>query len=176
MAERVKNLPAMRETQVQSLGQEDPMKISWRREWQPTLDALPGESHAQRSLVGYSPWGHKELERTEQLSHLWLKRLSTCMLVSAIESYICKIHMQENKIILIKIKKYILTKSNFLLFCTPFNNSFPCVTVIVEVCESYLLTQNEGWGWTASHPKSPGVVRESCTLLNLARWPENVCS
>ena len=63
-------MPAMRETQVQSLVQEDPMKIPWRREWQPTPVFLPGESHGQRSLVGYSPWGHKELETTERLSHL----------------------------------------------------------------------------------------------------------
>ena len=35
-------------------------KISWRRAWQPTLVFLPGEFHGQRSLVGYSPWGHKE--------------------------------------------------------------------------------------------------------------------
>ena len=33
--------------------------ILWRREWQPTSVFLPGESHRQRSLVGYSPWGHK---------------------------------------------------------------------------------------------------------------------
>ena len=63
-------MPAMRETQVQSLVQEDPMKSSWRREWQPTPVFLPGESHGQRSLVGYSPWGHTELETTERLSHL----------------------------------------------------------------------------------------------------------
>ena len=30
---------------------------------------LPGESHGQRSLEGYSPWGHKELDTTEQLTH-----------------------------------------------------------------------------------------------------------
>ena len=35
-------------------------KIPWRWEWQPTPVFLPGESHEQRSLVGYSPWGHKE--------------------------------------------------------------------------------------------------------------------
>ena len=35
-------------------------KILWRREWQPTPVFLPGESHEQRSLVGYSPKGHKE--------------------------------------------------------------------------------------------------------------------
>ena len=40
-------------------------KIPWSRAWQPTPVFLPGESHGQRSLVGYSPWGHKELDMTE---------------------------------------------------------------------------------------------------------------
>ena len=40
----------------------------WRRKWQPTPVFLPGESHGQRSLAGYSPWGHKELGTTERLS------------------------------------------------------------------------------------------------------------
>ena len=35
-------------------------KIPWRREWLPTPLILPGESHGQRSLVSYSPWGHKK--------------------------------------------------------------------------------------------------------------------
>ena len=35
-------------------------KIPWRRKWQPTPVLLPGEPHGGRSLVGYSPWGHKE--------------------------------------------------------------------------------------------------------------------
>ena len=43
-------------------------KISWRRTWPPTLLFLPGESHEQRSLVDYSPWGHKELDMAEQRS------------------------------------------------------------------------------------------------------------
>ena len=38
-----------------------------RRQWQPTPVLLPGKSHGQRSLVGHSPWGHEELDRTEQL-------------------------------------------------------------------------------------------------------------
>ena len=62
VAQMVKNLPAMWETQVQSLGQEDP----WRREWQPTPVFLPGESHGQRSLVGHSPWCCKKSNMTEQ--------------------------------------------------------------------------------------------------------------
>ena len=42
-------------------------KIPWRRKWQPTPVLLPGKSHGWRSLVGYSPWGRKELNMTEQL-------------------------------------------------------------------------------------------------------------
>ena len=40
-------------------------KILWRRAWQPTPAFLPGESHGQRRLAGYSPWGHKESGMTE---------------------------------------------------------------------------------------------------------------
>ena len=42
-------------------------KILWRRAWQPTPIFLPGESYGQRSLAGYSPWGHKESDTTEIL-------------------------------------------------------------------------------------------------------------
>ena len=42
-------------------------KIPWRRKWQPTSVFLPGESHGRRSLVGYNPWGRKELDTTERL-------------------------------------------------------------------------------------------------------------
>ena len=42
-------------------------KIPWRRKWQPTPVSLPGKSHGWRSLVGYSPQSHKELDTTEQL-------------------------------------------------------------------------------------------------------------
>ena len=55
----VKNPPAMQEsqdTQVPSLGQEDPLEEG---AWQPTPVFLPGESHGQRSLEGYSSQGHR---------------------------------------------------------------------------------------------------------------------
>ena len=45
-------------------------KILWRREWQSTPVFLPGESHGQGSLVGYSPWDSKESDTTEQLTLL----------------------------------------------------------------------------------------------------------
>ena len=44
------------------------------RQWHPTPVLLPGKSHGQRSLVGCSPWGRKELGTTEQLTltyHMW---------------------------------------------------------------------------------------------------------
>ena len=54
----------MQETWVQSLGQEDTLEKGMA----PTPVLLPGKSHGQRSLTGYSPWGHKELDMTEQLT------------------------------------------------------------------------------------------------------------
>ena len=41
-------------------------KIPWRRKWQSTPALLAGKSHGQRSLIGYSPWGRKELDTTER--------------------------------------------------------------------------------------------------------------
>ena len=65
VAQMVKNLPAMLEIQVQSLGWEDPLekgmaihssKLAWRIPW----TEKPGS---------YSPWGRKELDMTERLTH-----------------------------------------------------------------------------------------------------------
>ena len=64
MAQRLKCLPGMQETLVQSLSWEDPLE---KEKWQPTPVLLPGESHGGRSLVGYSPWGCKESDTTERL-------------------------------------------------------------------------------------------------------------
>ena len=47
---------------------EEADSIPLRRKWQRTPGFLPGKSYGQRSLVGYSPWGHKKLDTTEQLS------------------------------------------------------------------------------------------------------------
>ena len=44
-------------------------KIPLRRKWQPTPVFLPGESHGQRSWVGYSLWGHIEWDMTEVTQH-----------------------------------------------------------------------------------------------------------
>ena len=60
VAQTVKHLPAMQETQVLSLGWEDPLEKGRLR----TPVFLPGELHGQRSLVGYSPWSFKESDMT----------------------------------------------------------------------------------------------------------------
>ena len=57
VAQMVKNLPAMWRPRFDNwVG-----KITWRRAWQPTPVVLPGESHRQRSLVGYSPRGRQRV-------------------------------------------------------------------------------------------------------------------
>ena len=61
MAQMTKNPPTMRETWVGFLGWEDPLEEGM----QPAPVFLPGESPWQRSLVGYSPWGHKESDTAE---------------------------------------------------------------------------------------------------------------
>ena len=55
IAQSIKNLPAMQETQVRNWVR----TIPWRRKWQPTPVLLPAESHGQRRLAGYSPWVRK---------------------------------------------------------------------------------------------------------------------
>ena len=55
VAQLVKNLPAMLETWVPSLGWEDPLEKGMATH----SSILTGESHGQRSLVGYSPWGRR---------------------------------------------------------------------------------------------------------------------
>ena len=58
-------------------------KIPWRRKWQPTPVFLAGKFHGQRSLVGYSPWGHRvrhDLETNNSMTWLsvighWVMRL-----------------------------------------------------------------------------------------------------
>ena len=80
VAQQIKKPSATQETQespVRSLGWDYP----WRREWQPTPVFLPGEYHGQRSLVGYSPQGHKELGMTE-----WLTYTRACALLKGVSA------------------------------------------------------------------------------------------
>ena len=75
MAQRLKHLPAVQETWVQSLGWEDPLEkgmathsstLAWKIPW-------------KRNLVGYSPWGHKESGTTERLHNMYINE--SCFLI-----------------------------------------------------------------------------------------------
>ena len=77
MAQMVNNMPVMQETQVQSLGWEDPLEKGMTPVFLPGEFRGPrslvgyrpwGEFHGPRSLVGYRPWGHKESDATDQLT------------------------------------------------------------------------------------------------------------
>ena len=68
-------------------GSEDPLK----KGWQPTPVFSPGESHGQRSLEGYSPWGHKQLDMTEH-THTCLCRLVSHRVVTHLQLVKTKTH------------------------------------------------------------------------------------
>ena len=70
VAQMVKNLPAIQETQVGSLDWEDPLEKGMATH----SSILAWKSHGQRRLAGYSPWGHKELDTTEQLTFCQTRR------------------------------------------------------------------------------------------------------
>ena len=61
----VKNPPAIQETWIWSLGQEDPQE----KEMATHSAFLPGKYHGQRSLEGYSPWGHKRVRQLKRLNN-----------------------------------------------------------------------------------------------------------
>ena len=62
----MKKPPAKQETQVQSLGWEAPLE----KEMATYSSILAGKSHGQRSLVGYSPWGHKRVRHDFATEHI----------------------------------------------------------------------------------------------------------
>ena len=66
-------------------------KILWRGKWQPTPVLLPGKSHGQRSVVSYSPWGHKESNPTEQLyslTHSHARKVMLKILQARLQQYV----------------------------------------------------------------------------------------
>ena len=62
----------------------------WRRKWQSTPVLLPEKSHGQRSLIGYSPWGHKESDTTERLHFPFtygVRRWSSFLLLQVVDQF-----------------------------------------------------------------------------------------
>ena len=65
-------------------------RFPWRRAWQPTPVSLPGKSHGQRSLGGYSPWGCKELGMTEATEHTDSTHVSNRQLTTSMQVHYMK--------------------------------------------------------------------------------------
>ena len=110
VAQTVKNLPVMQETQVQSLGQEDP----WRRKWQPTPVFLPRKLYGQRSLVSYSLCSCKESDITEDAhihNHQYI------ITISHFNSWPRRNVFKRTSLL---IKKYAVTLNFFFFWCPIF--------------------------------------------------------
>ena len=84
VAQTVKNLPAMRETWVWSLGWEDPLEEGMATHSHSCLE----NPHGQRSLADYSPWCHKESDTTEQLSTLEWQEGICKLFVGRVSAYV----------------------------------------------------------------------------------------
>ena len=101
--------------------------IPWKRKWQFTPILLPGEAHGQRSLVGYRPWGCKELDTTEQL--VGLLELKIYLQASAIE-------------LLLKCKKkrndYYSDSCVLCWLCSLFGHIYMTMCRIITILETVL--------------------------------------
>ena len=68
-------------------------KIPCGREWQPTPVFLLENLHGQRSLAGYSPWGHRESDTTERLSSTQCVYICVCVCVCVSSLYISSLYI-----------------------------------------------------------------------------------
>ena len=120
-------------------------KIPWRRKWPLTLVFLPGKSHGHRRLMGYSPWGQKELDMTEHIgikhsknilhicthththTHIYIYTLQSVQLLSRVQLFVtlwtaaCQASLSitnsQSWLILMSIES--LMPSNHLILCHP---------------------------------------------------------
>ena len=148
MIQTVKNLPAVQETHVPSLGR----KIPWRRVWQPSPVFLPGESHGQRSLAGYSPCSHG-------VGRNWVTNTFTCLECSLFSPHL----------------------SLIISLPTPACPVCVCVCVHVQVCVRRMCTHSykNQPELTSSQPSldtSSKIPRFSQTLVYISSLAFITCS
>ena len=118
-----------------------------RRKWQPTPVLLSGKLHGWRSLIGYSPWGHKELDTTERLHFLSL---------SCIASH-------QGSLFMIKVK--VKSLSHVRLFVTPWTVAYqapPSMGFSRQECWSGLLFPSPGdFPYPGIEPGSPALQADA---------------
>ena len=132
-----KNRPAKQE--IQECGF-DPWvrKIPWKRSWRPIPVFLPGKSHGLRSLVGYSPWGCKELDTTEVTGHASMQRsklicyicINNCFKTffenACFQKYIFPILIWKFTSIIFQVYLCAWVLFSFSLRLSPYVNFIPC--------------------------------------------------
>ena len=108
-------------------------KIPWRRAWQPTQVFLPGESHGQRSLTGYSPWGHKKSDTTERLSLSFWTELNGGF--STLWSFLLFSHLPPLRGSIVKHQDLDWPKRRLNLYLESFSSS--CAARLFSRCRSW---------------------------------------
>ena len=152
-------------------------KIPWRREQQPIPVFLPGESHGQRSLAGYSPWVHKESDTTKQLTH------SSCIQsnnsfafprITGIDGVREPIHFQTHRVDNMAYMIWNQSRIRCCLFCTELalvssgmRPSFLSLRTFLKIIsDQWLLTMSAAM-WQGMHVslKTEYVETYSCLLI-----------
>ena len=118
------------------------MKNPWSRKWQPTPVFLPGESHGQRSLVGYSPKGHTESDTAEQKhnndKHVISQNTVSFLLHHRQYRMTCPslpCHFPQIMVFLLLLCKALLVfvlSCNLILLFILYRHSNPCVMIITD--------------------------------------------
>ena len=140
----VKNLPAMQETWVWSLGWEDP----WRREWLHTPVCLPGEFHGQRSLTGYSPWGRRESDVTEHAyENCYYLKKWTIIFKNVCFLFAISCCPDTVTSVLICCTGYTSVAQSYLTLCNPVDHSTPGFPVHYQLNGIWVWISSRYWWW-----------------------------
>ena len=113
----------MQETQVRSLSWEDPLEKEMAIQSTPRL--LPGKSHGQRSLVGYSPWSRKETDRTERL-HFHFIQITTTLSTLFTFTFTFTLSKSPPRLLDSKLPLYLQPNFSKIFSCLHFLN-FLCI-------------------------------------------------
>ena len=150
----VKNPSAMQETQVSSLGWEEP----WRRSQQRTPVFLPGESHGQRCLPGYSPWGCRVRYNWSNRAHrhaCFIKQLDQ-------KNTPCSI-FERTKFLVLNLTMLCVRK--ITIYCTLSSHAGRCAKSQWGNIQSKKMEEEEGerlcWAHSRASPQT-AIVYDSC--------------
>ena len=112
--------------------------------WQPIPKFLHGKFHGQRSLAGYSPWGHKKLDITEVIEHSCTHSVSSVQLLSSVQIFVtpwtaarqASLPITTSRSLLKLIYIRLVMPSNHLILCHPLlllPSVFPSIRVFSNV-------------------------------------------